>query len=133
MTEMNKQVEIDDEIPGLTKTATLREWTGESSRIHEDTYAKQMGMRGAILGGSTLYSYLLEMLYSYFGDNWFNHGEASVSFIGGGVIHGDRVLMNGVIKDKKIEDSGTRLFLDIWMENETSGNKVVVGKASCVM
>jgi acyl dehydratase len=133
VTDRNIQVKIGDEIPSLTKTATMREWTGESSRIHEDSYAKKIGMRGAILGGSILYSYLVEMLFGYFGDNWFNHGEASVSFIGGGVIAGDKVIMKGVIKDKKPEDSGTRLSLDIWMENETNRKKAVVGTASCLV
>jgi len=73
------------------------------------------------------------MLYSYFGDQWFNHGEASVSFIGGGVIAGDTVIMKGVIKDEKPDDLGTRLSLDIWMENETNGKKAVVGTASCLV
>jgi hypothetical protein len=133
MKEHKTQIKIGDEIPSLTKTATMRDWTGESSRIHEDSYAKKVGLRGAILGGSILYSYLVEMLYGYFGDMWFNHGEASVSFIGGGVIAGDRVIMKGVIKDKKPEDFGTRLFLDIWMDNETNGKKAVVGTASCLV
>jgi len=133
MTEHKMQVKIGDEIPSLTKIATMREWTGETSRIHEDSYAKKIGMRGAILGGSILYSYLVEMLYSYFGDQWFNHGEASVSFIGGGVIAGDTVIMKGVIKDEKPDDLGTRLSLDIWMENETNGKKAVVGTASCLV
>jgi hypothetical protein len=133
MKEHKTRIKIGDEIPSLTKIATMREWTGESSRIHEDSYAKKVGLRGAILGGSILYSYLVEMLYGYFGDIWFNHGEASVSFIGGGIIAGDRVIMKGVIKDKKPEDFGTRLFLDIWMDNETNGKKAVVGTASCLV
>ena len=133
MAEATKEIEIGYQLSSLTKVAAMPEWSGTSSRIHEDSYAKSMGMRGALLGGSMLYSYLIDMVYRFFGDAWFSHGEASVSFIGGGVIPGDKVIMKGIVADKKPEDSGARLFLDIWMENETTGNRVVVGKASCLV
>jgi len=36
-----------------------------------------------------------------------------------------------VVTSKQAEDSGVRLFLDIRLENHTTGNKILVGTASC--
>lgn len=52
-----------------------------------------------------------------------------VYFIGGGIVDGVTVTVNGIIKDKQMENSRIRLVLDVWMENE-EGQKVIVGSAS---
>jgi len=52
-----------------------------------------------------------------------------VYFIGGGIVDGVMVTVNGIIKDKQMENSRIRLVLDVWMENE-EGQKVIVGSAS---
>ena len=125
-----KDVAMGYAIPPVTKVAAMPEWTGETSRIHEESYAKSMGMRGALLGGSQVFAYMSQMLYGFFGDDWLKHGKVSVAFIGGGVIPGDKVTARGVVTRKEPEDSGMRLYLDIWMEHQ-DGNKVVAGTASC--
>jgi len=99
--------------------------------IHTDDYARRFGMRGALVGGSTLLSYVLEMLYNYFGQNWFHHGKIKVSFIGGGAINGDVVIVHGVVTGIETEEAGDRLKLDVWMEKENQ-DKIVVGEASCI-
>ena len=88
-------------------------------------------MRGALVGGSNLLSYVLEMLYNYFGEKWFYHGKIKVSFIGGGAINGDVLTTHGLVTSVNQEEVGTRLNLDIWMENQM-GEKIVVGEASCI-
>ncbi len=131
MQETARPVKIGDEIPSLTKTAFMTIEQDARNPIHTDDYAKRFGMRGALVGGSTLLSYILEMLYSYFGLNWFTYGKIKVSFIGGGAINGDIVTARGLINKIEPEEAGDRLILDIWMERE-SQDKIVVGEATCI-
>jgi acyl dehydratase len=120
-----------EEIPTLTKTASMPINPNAINVIHTDDYAKKFGMRGALVGGSILLSYILEMLYNYFGKTWLSHGKINVSFTGGGAINGDVVTAHGLVASLEQEGTGTRLRLDIWMENQT-GEKIVVGNASCL-
>ncbi len=76
-------------------------------------------------------SYMLEMLYNYFGQNWLYHGKIKVSFIGGGAINGDVLTAHGLVTSIKREEDGKRLNLDIWMESQV-GTKIMVGEASCI-
>jgi len=125
-------VGIGYEIPFVTKIAATREWTGETSQIHEANYAENVGMRGALLGGSQLITYMSQMLYGFFGENWLRYGRVSVTFIGGGVIPGDVVTARGRVTRKEDGNSGVRIHLDIWMDNQ-DGKKVVAGTASCLV
>ncbi len=131
MEKLTKSIRIGDEIPSLTRTALPPPQEGGRNIIHTDDYAKTQGMRGALIGGSTLLSYALQMLYSYFGQNWFRHGKINVSFIGGGAIGGDVLTAHGLVTSTTQEKAGTRLNLDIWIQNQT-GAKVLVGQASCI-
>jgi len=120
-----------EEIPSLTKTAFMPIDPEARNVIHTDDYARRFGLRGALVGGSILLSYVLEMLYNYFGQEWLYHGKINVSFIGGGAINGDVLTAHGLVTSTEPEETGTRLNLDIWMENQT-GDKIVVGEASCI-
>jgi len=131
MEKVTKTIRVGEEIPSLTKTAYMPIDLEGRNPIHTDDYAKEHGMRGALIGGSTLLSYVLEMLYNYFDQNWFYYGKTNVSFIGGGAINGDVVTAHGMVKSAEQEEAGTRLYLDVWMENQT-GDKIVVGEASCI-
>ena len=128
---MVTRAKVGGEIPGLTKTAYMPIDPDGRNPIHTDDYAREHGMRGALIGGSTLLSYVLEMLYDYFGQNWLYRGKISVSFIGGGAVNGDVVTAHGAITSTEQEEAGTRIHLDVWMENQT-GDKIVVGTASCI-
>lgn len=125
------EIRIGTEIPALTKTAVYPIEEDARNPIHTDDYAKEHGMRGALVGGSTLLSYVLEMLFGYFGQNWLAHGKIKVSFIGGGAINGDVVTAHGIIKQAEEKEDGTRLSLDVWLENQNN-EKIVVGEASCL-
>lgn len=131
MKKDTRPVNVGEEIPSLTKTAYMPIDPDARNVIHTDDYAKGFGMRGALVGGSTLLSYVLEMLYNYFGQNWLYHGKIKTSFIGGGAINGDVITTHGLVKKLEPEDTGTRLKLDIWMENQNQ-DKIVVGEASCI-
>ena len=119
------------EIPSLTKTASMPIDPEARNPIHTDDFARETGMRGALISGAFLLSYILEMLYNYFGTKWLYHGKISVTYIGGGALNGDVLTAHGLITSAETETDRTRLNLDVWMENQ-AGEKIVVGKASCI-
>ncbi len=131
MERVARTIRVGEEIPSLTKTAFMPIDPEARNVIHTDDYTRRFGGRGALIGGSTLLSYVLEMLYNYFDQSWLYHGKISVSFIGGGAINGDVLTAHGLVTSVEPEEAGTRLNLDIWMENQT-GAKIVVGDASCI-
>ena len=131
MEKVARTIQAGEEIPSLTKTAYMPIDPQGRNLIHTDDYAKQFGMRGALIGGSTLLSYVLEMLYNHFGQNWLYHGKINASFIGGGAINGDVLTAHGLVTSTEQEEAGRRLNLDVWMENQTGAN-IVVGRASCI-
>ena len=125
------QARIGDEIATLTRTAYMPIDPDTRNVIHTDEYARDFGMRGALIGGSTLLSYAVEMLYNYFGEKWLYHGRIRVSYIGGGAVNGDVVTAHGRITALDSEGADTRVTLDAWMENQKQ-DRIVVGEASCV-
>lgn len=131
MKKVARPIRVGEEIPSLTKTAYMPIDPQARNLIHTDEYARNFGLRGALVGGSTLLGYVLEMLYNYFGEKWLYQGKIKVSFIGGGAINGDVLTAHGLVTATEQEEAGTRLKLDIWMENQNQ-DKVVVGEASCI-
>ena len=131
MEQKENSIGPGDEIPILNKTAYMPIDPQGRNAIHTDDYAKDFGMRGALIGGSTLLSYVLEMLYRYFGQDWFEHGKIKVSFIGGGAINGDKLTAHGLVTAMESEGEGTRMTLDVWLEKQDQA-KILVGQASCV-
>jgi len=128
---MTKILSVGDEVPTLTKNAYAPIEENARNPIHENDYAKQHGMRGALVPGSTLLSYVLEMLYNHFGEKWLYHGRINVSFIGGGAVNGDVLTAHGSVKSMDDEEGGSRTRLDVWIVNQ-QGDKIVVGEASCI-
>jgi len=126
-----KTVKVGEEIPGLLKTAYMPVDPEQRNLIHTDDYAKRAGMRGGLVGGSILLSYVMEMLYNYFGQNWLYQGKINVSFVGGGAVNGDVLTARGLVTSAEPEEGSARLKLDVWMENQ-AGIKIVVGEASCI-
>ena len=129
---MNKEyIQIGQEIPGLSKTAFTPIEQDARNPIHTDEYAQKHGLRGALVPGSTLLSYMLEMLYNTFEEKWLRHGKIKVSFIGGGALNGDQITAYGKVKSIDPQEGGNRITLDLWMENQ-DGVKIMVGEASCL-
>jgi len=120
-----------EEIPPLDRTAYMPTDPNAVNVIHTDDYAKKMGLRGALIGGSMLLSYILEMLFGYFGENWYRYGRIKVSYVGGGAVNGDVLTAHGLVQDIQPETDGMRYHLDVWVENQL-GERIAVGKASCV-
>ncbi len=128
---MGKNIQVGQEIPGLTKTAFMPIEEDARNPIHTEDYAKEHGMQGALVAGSTLLSYMLEMLYNTFGEKWLSHGKINISFIGGGALNGDQITTHGKVKLIEPKEGMNRVTLDIWMENQ-NGVKIMVGQASCL-
>jgi len=128
---MGKNIQVGQEIPGLNKTAFMPIEEDARNPIHTEDYAKEHGMRGALVAGSTLLSYMLEMLYNTFGEKWLSHGKINISFIGGGALNGDQITVHGRAKSIEPQEGGDRIILDLWMENK-NGVKIMVGEASCL-
>jgi len=129
---MNKEnIQIGQEIPGLSKTAFTPIEEDARNPIHTDEYAQKHGMRGALVPGSTLLSYMLEMLYNTFEEKWLYQGKIKVSFIGGGALNGDRITAHGKVKSIDPQEGGDRITIELWMENQ-DGVKIMVGEANCL-
>ena len=58
MAEAQFEVDMGREIPSLTKTAYMPIDPNTRNVIHTDDYAKDFGMRGALIGGAILLSYV---------------------------------------------------------------------------
>ncbi len=130
---MNKEnIQTGQEIPGLSKTAFTPIEEDARNPIHTDEYARKHGMRGALVPGSTLLSYMLEMLYNAFEEKWLVFGKIKISFVGGGALNGDQVTVHGKVKLIETQEAGDRVTLDLLMENQ-EGVKIMVGEASCLM
>ena len=131
MDQANNNVEIGQEIPIITRVVKMPDNTDNLNPVHSDEYARNLGLRGALVGGSTLLSFMLEMMLGHFGHNWLTHGKIKVSYIGGGAIEGDVLKVHALVKDIKEEDRSRRVFLELWLENQMQ-EKILVGEASCL-
>lgn len=129
----DRNAEIGSKIPAHQKIAYAPIYENEVTTMHYDEHAQKRGFRGNLVGGSLLLGYTLQMLYKYFGADWMKYGTIDVSYIGGGAITGDQLEANGIITAKEQDDSGVKLFLDVWLDNTATGKKILVGKASCLV
>ena len=102
--------------------------TAEGRGIHDDGRAKTLGFNQAPVPGVTTLAYVIDMLVGYFGEDWTDGGDIDMAFTIP-IYVGQRITARGIVRDKKEEGSGLRVFLDVWAENE-EGQKVASGTAS---
>jgi len=125
MTQAAREPEVGSELTPVIKVASN---TARGQGIHDDTRAQRLGFKGALVPGVTSLAYVIEMLMNVFGENWMTSGEINLSFTN--PLHeGDRVTARAIVRDKRVEDRGLRLFLGVWAEND-EGMKVAAGTAS---
>jgi len=125
MVGVTKEPEVGSEITPVTKIAKN---TAQGMGIHDDARARTLGFKAALVPGITSLAYVMEMLMNLFGENWMTSGEINLSFINP-LYEGERVTARAIVRDKKVEDRGLRLFLEVWTEND-EGGKVAAGTAS---
>ena len=131
MTDLNIPLKEGQEIPSLTKIARMPEDREIINPVHEESYAKKIGLRGALIGGPVLLASVSEMLYKFFGQKWLTQGKIKINYIGGGALDGDRLLARGQISKVTTENGDRRIELEVWVEKENQ-EKIVVGQASCI-
>ena len=125
MAQVAWQPEVGSEITPVTKIAKN---TALGLGIHDDARARALGFKGALVPGVTSLAYVVEMLMNLFGENWMTSGDINLSFTNP-LYEGERVTARAIVRDKKVEDRGLRLFLEVWAEND-EGGKVAAGTAS---
>lgn len=128
-----KTIEVGQELPRLVKEIGQRQIDAYSGvrphSIHTDeAWARKKGFGGTLAQGMMSTAYISELMIQLLGKGFVKGGKMSVAFIKP-VCAGDRLTVGGVVKDKVVEEEGTRIVVEVWCENQ-SGEKVTVGSAS---
>jgi acyl dehydratase len=104
----------------------------DTKNIHtDDATARRAGLPRAVAHGRYPIGYLSERLLAFFGTAWAQGGKLEVTLVKG-IYPGDTITVKGVVRDKIPHQQGTRLLLDVWLENQ-HGEKATVGTASGVV
>lgn len=134
MSEAKNSIKAGDEIPSLEKSMDQAKidqfagFSGDFNPIHvNEEFAKQVGLGGTIAHGAISLGYFCEMLVSFFGEDWLDHGGFSVSFIGP-VRPGYKLKYRAAVTELAEDEKGGRVNLEIWCENQ-DGVKLIVGRA----
>ncbi len=97
--------------------------------IHTDLeIARKGGLPNTMIQGMMECIYLTEMLTSFFGPAWFTTGWEKMKFIRP-VYSGETVTARGAVTGESRDAEGTRLELEIWVEN-AAGQMTAAGWAS---
>jgi acyl dehydratase len=133
-----KAIKEGDKISGRPKKITLdpmRKFSGHldgGENIHtNEKMANEAGLPGPIAQGMMSYGYILETILTTFGDKWLKGGELEVSFLRY-VLPGDTVTAKILVRQKEATDSGSKITLEVWCENQQN-EKVVAGTATTVI
>jgi hypothetical protein len=95
---------------------------------HNDyTIAQKWGVDQPLVFASQIMEYFGELLIKFFGTGYLG-GTLSLAIIKS-AWPDDRITVQGIVREKAIEDERVRLILDVWCENQ-QGEKVMVGTAS---
>jgi len=133
-----KGIKEGDKISGRPKKITLdrmRKFSGHldgGENIHtNEKMANEVGLPGPIAQGMMSYGYILETIFATFGDKWLKGGQLEVSFLRY-VLPGDTVTAKILVRQKEATDSGSKITLEVWCENQQN-EKVVAGTATAVI
>jgi hypothetical protein len=128
-----KDLSVVYELEPITKKITLDKariyegWPAVRSRHCDYDAAHATGLPAPNANGALVAGTLGELFIKFFGVNYIG-GTLSFNLIRQVQLN-DELTARGVITDRVVEPDGTRLVLDVWLENQ-SGEKVLVGKAS---
>ncbi len=98
----------------------------------DEEIAKDIGFPSLLAQGALVACYISKMCLGFFGERWFTHGELKVQFKKP-VFTPHRISAQGRLANRsKDAGGGTRITLEVWVEDE-AGQKVQTGTASCVV
>jgi acyl dehydratase len=133
-----KGIKEGEGISGRPKKITLdrmRKFSGHldgGKNIHtNEKMANEAGLPGPIAQGMMSYGYILETILATFGDKWLKGGGLEVSFLRH-VLPGDTVTAKILVRQKEATDSGSKITLEVWCENQHH-EKVIAGTATAVI
>jgi acyl dehydratase len=131
-----EEITIGQALPRLVKEVSQRRidaYSGVRPRsIHTDeAWARQKGFRATLAQGMMSTAYVSEMMTHFAGAGFVKGGWMSVAFIKP-VYAEDRLTVQGVVREKRPDNGGTRVVVEVWCENQ-HGEKTAVGSASGVV
>jgi hypothetical protein len=129
----SKDLPVGYELEPITKKITLDKtriyegWPASRSRHCDYDAAHATGLPAPNINGALVAGVLGELFIKFFGENYIG-GTLSFNLIRQ-VQVGDELTARGTVREKVTGPGGTRLHLDVWLDNQ-NGDKVLVGKAS---
>jgi 3-hydroxybutyryl-CoA dehydratase len=126
-------ITVGQKLPSLVKDVSQRRidvYSGVKPRsIHSDeAWARQKGFRTCLAQGMMSTAYVSQMMVKLLGPGFARGGTMSMAFVKP-VYAGDRLTVQGVIKDRQPEGGATRVVVEVWVENQ-HGVKTAVGHAT---
>ena len=135
------EISIGQNIPSVTKSITENsilgfESTGilERENIHNnpEMAAKRLGTTYTLASGRMSITFASECLRKFFGTEIFNHtGTVNLKFLRP-VKAGDAITVTGTVSRTEEIESGTRVSIDLFCDNQ-DGNRTAIGIGTAVV
>ena len=130
---ITETIAVGQELPSLVKEMSQRRidtYSGVRPRsIHTDeAWARAKGFRTTLAQGMMSTAYVSEMMTKLLGAGFVEGGTMSMAFVKP-VYAGDRLTVRGVVKEMRPEGAGTRVVVDVRVENQ-HGEQTAVGHAT---
>ena len=135
------EISIGQNIPSVTKSITENsilgfESTGilERENIHNnpEMAAKRLGTTYTLASGRMSITFASECLRKFFGTEIFNHtGTVNLKFLRP-VKAGDTITVTGAVSGTEEIESGTRVSIDLFCDNQ-DGNRTAIGIGTAVV
>jgi acyl dehydratase len=127
-------LKVGAELPSRSLTLTLDRMKalGGGNPIHFDPeFAKAQGLPAPIATGMITTGFLSELLIQAFGADWVRHGRMKNTYVKP-VYLDETITAKAQVTRETREAQGTRLDLEVWVENQ-DGKRVTVGEESVVV
>ena len=141
MGRLERSYQVGDEVQPVVKQVTqeainlFEGSAGESgpSQFTDETTAREtLGTAGTVASGRMSLAFAIEMLRKHFGSDVFNHtGIVDLRFLRP-VRPGDTITFSGKIIDTTREANGSKVSVEIQVENQ-NGDTAVVGTGSAIV
>ena len=141
MGRLERNYQVGDDVPPVVKQMTQEAidlferssgQIGPSQFTDEKTARETLGTLGTVASGRMSLAFAIEMLRKHFGSDVFNHtGMVDLRFLRP-VRPGDTITFSGKITDIDREANGTRVSVEISVQNQ-NGDTTGVGKGSAIV